>query len=62
MILKKKQHGLWNNSSIILFYSIFSLFYLFFSDYINKNVAPNKNIEKDWILNTLPVSFSFNLK
>jgi hypothetical protein len=45
----------------ILFYFYF-LFYLFFSDYINKNVAPNKNIEKDWILTTLPVSFIFNLK
>jgi hypothetical protein len=35
---------------------------IIFSDYINQNVAPNKNIEKDWILTTLPVSFIFYLK
>jgi hypothetical protein len=38
------------------------IYSVFFSDYINKNLAKTKNIEQDWILNTLPVSFYFNLK
>jgi len=26
------------------------------SDYINQNIATNKNLEKDWVLTILPVS------
>jgi len=40
---------------IQIFHFIFD-FFPFFSDYINKYLSSNKNLEKDWVLNVLPVS------
>jgi hypothetical protein len=36
--------------------SFYIRFFSFFSDYINKYLSTNKNLEKDWVLNVLPVS------
>ena len=66
MILKKKQHGQWNNSSnykylieCVLF-NICFFFCFICSDYVNKYLSLSKNLEENWVLNILPVSKYYN--
>jgi len=40
-----------------IFNICFNIYLFIFSDYVNKYLASNKNLEQDWVLKALPVSF-----